>query len=142
MLISSYFSLKFGILHSYDTFKIIQIFIYLLSLQVFISNAIYEDKRSLKLPSTPSRSIFGSSLPPPTPQYSPNHAQKHGYEPLPSCEGCGLNYQCLQQVPNGESKSPAPPLSIGMWTARCCSIEILGKEKHEGVGGPCGASRK
>ena len=106
------------------------LFILLSGLRAPISSSINEDERSLKPPSTPSRLILVRPLsflhhhhsPSPSP-FAPNDMQRRRCKALPSIEGSPTNNA---QVQNGESKS-APPLSIGMWAAGCCSIEVFGE---------------
>ena len=62
MLISSFSFLKFKILYPYNIYKIIQVFILLSDLHVFILNVIFEGEWSFNPPSTPSRLIFDHSL--------------------------------------------------------------------------------
>ena len=71
----------------------------LLGVQVSISNGIFEGERSFKLPSTKSRLVLVRS-----PSFllhhhlalattvRAQHMRQPGFEPLPSSEGCGLNF--------------------------------------------------
>jgi hypothetical protein len=67
-------------------------------------------------------------------------------EPLPSVEGCELDYQRHCSLTSEDAAAPAPPLSKGMWAVQSRSTKDLEREDHEGgtqeVGGPYGASRK
>jgi len=127
--------------------------ILLSDLQAPISTAIYGGDRSFKRTSTPSRLIFARSLPPPPPLYHHPLALDNSSitcqlvdEPLPSVEGCGLNYQRHCSLTSKDAAAPAPPLSKGMWVVQSRSTEDLEREDHEGGGQevrcPCGASRK
>jgi hypothetical protein len=82
-----------------------------------------------------------SPIPPPPlsrspPQFALNHTQPAGNEPLPSLEGCGLNFKPLNSLRNADSGESAPPLSTGMWAAYGRSMEDwgveLGMRKYEG----------
>jgi hypothetical protein len=81
-----------------------------------------------------------SSLPP---QFSLNHTQKFGTVPLPSLEGCGCKFQPLNS-PQKRGRTPAPPLSKGMWAAHSGSTEEFGEVETLGgtqdLGGPHGVS--
>jgi len=73
----AFFSLKPRISYPYNSYKIIQFFIWLSGIWAFISNTIYGSERSLKQPSTTLRLIFVRSLcssttsspPPPRPRH-------------------------------------------------------------------------
>ena len=128
-----------------------QFFILLLDIQALISSAIYRDEQSFKYTSNPSLLIFVHFLHPPPLHHHPcphtsNLTCQPGDEPLPSIEGCELNYQHHCSLRSEDAGVPASPLSKGMWVADFCSMEDLEREDCEGgtqeVGGPCGALQK
>jgi len=94
-------------------------------LQALISNAIYGGERSLKRTSTASRLIFVHSLlllhhlsTPPSPSPSSTTPVQLADEPLPSIEGCGLDFHQLGFLTSEDTAPAAPPLSKGMWARR------------------------
>jgi len=122
VLISVYFSLKICIHHPLNIYKIIQLFILLSCVQAFISHVIFEGKRSLNPPSTPSRLDFTLLRPPPSLHQHPHSRPLHlkfacllGHEPLPSVEGCGLHPHRFGSLTSEDAIPAAPPLSKGMW---------------------------
>jgi len=87
---------------------------------VFISKVIYEGERGLKLTSTPS--LLSFIRPPPIPLPPPfvlathfalNCTLQPGSGPLPSLEGYGLKFRCLNSLGNADPASSAPPLAEG-----------------------------
>ena len=73
----------------------------------------------LYLKGTPSRLGFVHHPPTTTfalaTDFALKHTLQHGNEPLPSFEGCGLKFKCLNLLRNTHPAASAPPLSIGMW---------------------------
>ena len=115
--------------------------ILLSDLQAPISTTIYGGDWSFKHTSTPSQLIFTRSLPPPPPLYHHPLALNNSSvtcqlvnEPLPSVEGCGLNYQRHCSLTSKDAAAPAPPLSKGMWAVQSRSTKDLEREDHEGGG--------
>ena len=133
ILISMYFDPKIWI--KYSTHEKIQFFILLVGTWVLISSVICKGKQSFNPPSTPSWLTFVHLplfLPPPLPslpQFAHNHTQQPDHEPLPSIEGCGLDYQHLCSLTSEDAAPAAPPLSQGMWAVQTRSLEEPGKDK-------------
>ena len=130
-----------------------QLFILLLDIQALISSIIYRDEWSFKYTSNPSLLIFIRFFHPPPLHHHPhpcphaaNLACQPRDEPLPSIEGCGLDYQHHCSLRSEDAGIPTPPLSKGMWVADFHSMEDLEREDCKGgtqeVGGLCGVLQK
>jgi len=98
MPIPAYFGVKFCIKHLLNIYKVIQLFTLLSDLRTLILSIILEGERSFNPPSTPSRLNFTLLRPPPLPHHprsrplASNFACRFGRQPLPSIEGCGLDF--------------------------------------------------
>ena len=53
-----------------------------------------------------------------TTDFALNHKLQAGNEPLPSLEGCGFKFKCLNSLRNHNPAASTPPLSVGMWAAQ------------------------
>ena len=53
-------------------------------------------------------------------------------EPLPSIEGCGLDFHRLGSLTSEDAAPATPPLSKGMWAAWFRSMDDPGREEVEG----------
>jgi hypothetical protein len=120
---------------------VIPIFILLSQVLAFISNAILEGKRSFNPPSTTSRLILARSLSCFYHHPHPRHFESHpttrrntATTPSPHLRDVGSTTNAPSNADRRIQVTPAPPLSIGMWAARCCSIEVL--ERRNMKGGP------
>ena len=86
--------------------------------------------------------IFAHSLHPPPPLHHhscprshPRGLQRHPntcHEPLPSVEGCGLDFHRHCSLRSEDATPGAPPLYKGMWAIRSCSTGDPGRQEDEG----------
>ena len=107
---------------------------------MLISNAIYGGERSLKRTSTASQLIFVRSLlllhhlsTPPSPSPSSTTPVQLADEPLPSIEGCGLDFHQLDSLTSEDTAQPPLPFPKGCGRLSLVRQMIQGGRKTKGA---------